>query len=184
MRGNSFSRVVASRLPDRTDLWSAFGAVVFIVFSWSIRGYIFKLPSLLLQFDLLDLVGVFAYMMSIALVESLIVELLLICAAAILPLYWFREGFGYKASVVVFVTAAWIIHFEDIMKYEFPAWSIVIYNIGGLLAILVILILLFHRVKLLQRIMEDFVDRLQVFLYIYPFIGVLSLFIVVLRNLN
>src|SRR5512138_2561192 len=90
-----------TRLPSRRDSLLAFGVVLFAVFGWSIRGFLYKLPSFALYFNLGSNLAIFSYMMAFALLESLLVTGLLIVFSVLLPSSWFRSGFAYKSFIFV-----------------------------------------------------------------------------------
>jgi len=61
------------RLPSNADMFTVLGVVVFIVHSWSVRGFLFKLPSFMLYLSVWDILSVFSYMMAFALLEAMLV---------------------------------------------------------------------------------------------------------------
>jgi len=48
---------LTQRLPSQQDLRVVFSITIFIIFSWSIRGFLYQLPSYLLRLDLIDILG-------------------------------------------------------------------------------------------------------------------------------
>lgn len=99
-----------NRLPERREMRYAYGGIVFLIYSWALRGFFYQLSSLILYHSLEDILSILAYMMALALLESLAVMALSLIVAAVLPGGWFREGFGYKAFLAVFVLPAHFHH--------------------------------------------------------------------------
>ena len=116
---HSFRDWFLSRLPGRRDASLVFGVVLFAVFGWSIRGFLFKLPALALYFGLGANLAVLSYMLSFALLESLLVMLVLLAICALLPPRVLNDGFAYKAFLILAVTIIGLIRFEDYYKVEF-----------------------------------------------------------------
>jgi hypothetical protein len=172
-------------MPSLSEIASIFGVVVFIVHTWSIRGFLYKLPSFLYYFTLGDVLSVLAYMMAFALLESAMVTLGLVILSLVLPVKWFKQGFVYKcfALLVVGVTAS--IWLQLFLKGGLADADYDVIFMGGRISILagIGLVLLFHYVKPLQKFAETFAERLSVFSYLYVPIGMLSLLVVILRNL-
>jgi hypothetical protein len=95
--------VFRERLPTRVEILYVFGGVVFVIYSWAIRGFLYQLSSLRLYHTLGEIFGVFSYLMAFALIESLIIMGGLILMGFILPGKWFREGFAYKGFITTLV---------------------------------------------------------------------------------
>jgi len=123
-------------------------------------------------------------MMSFALFESIFVMFLLVLAGVLFPPAWFRIGFGYKASIAVITGAVEMIRFQDVMKNDFPSWSTIWMHFGIKLVVLIILIFVFHYIEPLQRAMLFVVDQFLVFPFIYLPLGMLSVIVVIIRNIH
>jgi len=171
------------KFPPWSEVQIVFGLLVFAVFSWSIRGFLYKLSAFLLYDSLGDIFGIFSYMMGIALLESAIIMLVLLFLAVILPKGWFRDGFAYKASLLMLMVGGAMIYLQSILTFRLPA-------VRTLVVLLVVpfvawLVLVFLAMKVERfRIGLDFIlDRISVFLYLYVPLGIIGLVVVVFRNL-
>ena len=157
---------------------------VFTVFSWSIRGFLYVLPSILLRYAVMEILAIFFYMMAFALLESLLITGSLIVASAILPGTWFREDFSNKGFLIILVGSTTSVLYQSSLGIELP-------DKGGYLLWLVIpllimvgLSLLAHFVRRLQVVLQSIAERFTVFVYLYIPIGVLGLVVVIFRNLH
>jgi hypothetical protein len=161
----------------------AFGVVVFLVHSWSVRGFLYKVPSFILYYRLGEVIAIFFYMMAFALLESLLVTLGLLAISFLLPANWFRQGFGYKASLTAIVAAAAMIYLQSILGNSLPPAKI--YFEGAVLFVLVmtVLILIANKFKLVQKSMLFVTDRLAIMSFVYVPLGVIGFFVIILRNL-
>jgi hypothetical protein len=171
------------RLPHRKEIISVLGVSLFVCHSWSIRGFLNDLPSLLLYFRSLEIAVIFAYMMAFAFLESLLVTAGLGLVGALLPSKWLKEGFAYKSLIAVLVGAGAAILLQKNLRYDFPSIKmLILYSVVPLILIVVLIVLSWFWSPL-QRILLDVLDRLSIMLYIYVPLGLLSLVVVVFRNL-
>ncbi len=189
----SLRHLIEVRLPVRRDVLLVFGVVLFAVFGWSIRGFLYKLPAFSLYFGLGANLAVLSYMLAFALLESLVVTAVLILAASLLPSGWLRAGFAYKSFLIILVATIAIILFEayyrsdflkDIMAgytYMFPPF---IAGLLGSLLVLTGLLWLFHRYQRLQGYVIYAVEQISLFTYIYVPLGLVGLVVVMVRNLG
>jgi hypothetical protein len=171
------------RLPAREDVFIVLSAILVAVFSWSIRGFFFVYPSLVLRYDAAEVFGIFSYMMAFAFVESILVLGSLIIVSTFMPKKWFREGFSYKGFLAVLVGSIAFIRYQTFLGGELPAVKTIFLLAGESFFVLVCLILLFHFVKRLQTILVSIAERFTVFVFLYIPLGFLGLIVVILRNL-
>ncbi len=189
----SLLHLVQTRLPARRDMLLVFGVVLFAVFGWSIRGFLYKLPAFSLYFGLGANLAVLSYMLAFALLESLAVMALLILLGAALPSGWLRAGFAYKGFLVVLVASVAMIVFDGWYRTGFLKDILAGYTypippfIGGLVAAIAALgalLWLFHRYERLQGYAVYVVEQISLFTYIYVPLGIIGLIVVLVRNLG
>ncbi len=171
------------RAPSREQVLAVLSVVVLAVYSWSLRQFFFKLPSLLYYSTAGDILSVLAYMLVLALFESLFVMAGLIFVSMLLPSKWFRDGFAYKGFLAVLIGALASIHLQKNLPTHFPAMAM-LYSYAGITGlILVASIWLAHVTPQLQRLLLRLVDSISIMTYIYIPLGLVSLAVVVFRNL-
>lgn len=180
------------RLPARSEAIQVFGVVLFTVFGWSIRGFLYKIPSFTLYFGLSSNLAILCYMLAFALLESALVMGLLLVVSVALPSRFYQEGFGYKSFVILLVAAAAAIVFEswyridffkDIMAgldYPLPPFLI---GTAASVVLLAALLWLFGIWPRLQKIAHILMEQFSIFTYIYVPLGLLGLLVVLIRNL-
>ena len=174
------------RLPERNEIYAVLGVVVFVVHSWSMRGFLHEVPSFILYFKIGQILAVFSYMMGFALLESLILTFGLGLLALLLPSGWFKNGFIYKSFITVVLGGVAMLWLENtIMSWnnKFPPVELLLTFAGITLGVWVALLLLFHYVKPLHKPLLFIADRIGVMAYLYIPLGVLGLFVVLIRNL-
>ena len=183
---------IGSRLPVRREVLQVFSVVLFVVFGWSIRGFLYKVPSFTLYFGLTKNLAILCYMFAFALFESLVVTAALLALAALLPARFLHDGFGYKGFLIVLVATVALIVFEGYYKVDYfkdimagDRSSIPPFVEGALasLAVLFGLLWLFHAKPRLQKYARFIMEQFSVFTYIYVPLGLLGLIVVIVRNI-
>ncbi len=188
---NSLFRVIQSRLPERRDALQVFGVVLFAVFGWSIRGFLYKIPSFTLYFGLSTNLAVLCYMLSFALLESLVIIGCLLALAALLPARVLKEGFAYKGFLIVLVAALAMIVFEFWYRVDFfkdmmngQYYMVAPFVMGSVSSIIVLagLLWLFHVRPRWQKYLVYAAEQLGIFTYIYVPLGLIGFLVVLVRN--
>jgi len=175
--------IFKGRLPDRNDLFIVLSVILFAVFSWSIRGFLFIFPSILMRYATVELMGIFSYMMAFATVESLLLFVGLVLTSMLLPRRWLREGFSYKGFLIVLVGSVSAIQYQTFLGKELPEKNVFFLWAGMAIAIAVALCVLSHFVHRLQDILVSIAERFTVFAFLYIPLGILGLAVVAFRNI-
>ncbi len=180
------SAIFRQRLPSRRDLMYGFAASVLLVNVWSILVLLRQVPTLLLRLSLADLVGVIAYNQAFALLESTLVLLALIVLAIILPGRRWRQGFAAYATLLLLVSWPWALVLNLLLLGdEFtnlgPGGSLLL--LAAYLAWVGAAFLLIARHNRLERALTVFIERVVVLSAVYLAVDLMSLVIVLLRNL-
>jgi hypothetical protein len=162
--------IIKQRMPAWREISYVFGGVVFIVYSWSIQGFLYQIPSLILYHQILDILAVLFYLMAFALLESLVVTVVLMLAAFILPGKLFRQGFAFKGFLTAFVFGMAMIVLQNYLyslNYFTPSMNVIYVGLGITVLSLIALILLFQNVPGLLKILLAVEERLQIFIYVF-----------------
>ena len=142
------------------------------------------MPSWALAMDTWTLAGTIAYTQAFALIESMLVLGMMVLVAVILPEKWYRERFVAQSSVAILFAAiaSVLAHFygQDWGMWNargFVTW------LGILFCLILLASLLVSRFERLRRGIEALAERLLVLASVYIFIGVVSLILVLIRNI-
>jgi hypothetical protein len=176
-------QLLSRRLPARRDVGYAYGGVIFLIYTWALRGFFYQLSSLILYHPAGEIFAIFCYMMALALLESLTVLAGLLLLAVILPRAWFARGFAYKGFLTALVSGAGAVALERFLTRGLTQISYLYIGLALCLLVLLVVFLVIERFPRIQRILADLVDRLNLFTYIYLPLGILSLVVVLIRNL-
>lgn len=175
--------MLKSRLPNRDAIASVFAIIAFLVYGWTTVVFLWKLPSWLLFLTLDEILAVFAYSMVSALLESLTALAVLLFACLILPSHWMRDVFVARGTTAalfglgsVMLYMYWFAIVGDDLLPALPLWSL-----GGLLVTL-LFAFLSPRLRVWACAAAWLSDRLIIFLYLFLPLSLVSLLIVIYRN--
>lgn len=179
--GSNKLEIIKNRFPEPSEIFLALGMALFLIHSWSLRMFFFRVPSFLLYMGLDQIGAVLAYMMAFALLESLLVTIILIVIAAILPSNWLKIGFGYKTFIILLVSAVGSYYIQKEIGSAYPGIKRVLIWAGEIAFPMVFLLLLAGYIKPFKKVCQFIVEQISVMVYIYLPIGLLSLVIVAFR---
>lgn len=168
------------RLPQGHDMMLAFAICVFLVFSWSMLIFFEKLQYWMLFLSTSELIGALAYALSFALLESVAIWSAWILASVVLPSRFLRERFVALGGGIIIVSAIWVIadHVYIVRLLEFGLWPFLC--LGSLILVYLVI---FHS-QHLQSFLTSMAERATVLLYLYVPAALVSLVIVIIRNLG
>lgn len=168
------------RLPAKSEIFLALSVVTLLVFSWELRSLFYNAPAFLLSYTLARILSIAAYMLAVALLETLTVTLFAVALAMILPGAILRNGFSYKASFLFIALAVVSIQLQFTMNNQ-PKISYLVGKLVFALFLWLIPVLLVQFFPRIRALVLDLFDRLTIFSYIYLPLGILSLFVMIVR---
>ena len=173
-----------SRLPARTEIFKAFAVCVFLVQVWSIYNVWHAVPSWALAMDTWTLAGTIAYTQAFALIESLLVMGLMVLMAIILPGKWYKERFVAQSSVAIILAAIASV-LAHLYGQDWSMWNTrgFLTWLGILFCLILVASFLVARFKWLERGLEALAERLLILSSVYIAIGLVSLILVLIRNI-
>ncbi len=160
-----------------------FASCVFPVYTWSILMFLRELPAWLLYLSTWDIISVFAYAQTFALLESATILLGLVLWGAILPARLLRDKFVAQGSIGVFLTSGWAIATHIGIVSVWPSEG---FFLGAVLCLASIggFYVLIYRYRRVEEALNSLAERLLVLLYVYVPVSLLSVVIVIFRNLS
>ncbi len=179
---------LASRFPHRNDLKSAFLVCAFPVAIWSWIIFIYDVPSFLHNLRVDQIASVFAYVQVVALIESILLFAMLTLLAVLLPRIAFLDNYLPQVAITALALAFWAIgvHLHD----EQIALGSLSKNQSLLVIWTIVWIVIFLTLSILARfkskansLLLSLVDRMAFVSGIYLFFAIISLPVVILRNL-
>lgn len=122
-------------------------------------------------------------MMVVNLIESALVLLAPVLLSVILPKKWFFERFITKGALLLSLGLGYVMYFDNHLNYQSPFPLTLVYQTPIILAAIVVLVFLVDWIGILDKILIDLSDRLIVFLYISIPVSLISLLVVLIRNI-
>jgi len=188
-RGPEINRTVGGLLPPGHETVAVLGAVVFAIHSWSVRGFLYNLPSFLLKYRTGEILVVFCYHMAFAFLESLIVMAALLGLSALLPAGLLRRGFIYKGLLVLAAACAAAI----LLQYSYVSESFAFEGAGRALfwtrvaagfVVFLLIYLASFKVVSLRKALTWLAEQISVMLFVYLPLDLVGLLVVGFRLLR
>ncbi|HZQ06160.1 MAG TPA: hypothetical protein VFD70_06230 [Anaerolineae bacterium] len=170
-------------MPARRDILLVFAACVVPVFAWALLSYLDAFPGFILRMSIWDLLGSISYVLAIALIESIIFLIPILLSAILLPPRFLKNHFVSIGSLVVLITAAWLMYANRERAYlgTWDTLHLVIVLVLYALSLAIPIALVIHS-KRLEQIIQAAMERVAVLAYIYVAFAFVGLIIVVIRN--
>lgn len=181
----SFKERLFNRVPPTADLWLLFVVCAFPVQLWAFIILFREVPALVVRFTVWDIMSIAAYSQSMALVESIGVWLVLAITAVFLPFPLLRQKLVAKGSLILlFTTLCALGAFYNLEQFltatanQFAVW-VVFY-----LLMIALLCYWVHQSNKLEPRLLTAVSLLSPLVSLYSSVGVISLLIIIGRNLT
>jgi hypothetical protein len=148
-----------------------------------------KVPSLLLNWNALQVTDIFAYTQAFALYESLLFFGFLVFLAFLLPSRLFQKRFVSQATMIAFTLSIWAAGVHLIVRAyarsEPPDWNNLLFYAWciGCLVLLIGLSWLIRTWPTLEKWIIARVEQATLLAYLFVTINVLGLIFVIIRNL-
>ena len=173
----------SSRFPSLQENIQVYAVAATPLYAWSILWLFWQVPSWLNYLTVGEILPIFAYALATNLFESLLILAGLNLLCFLLPQNWFHEWFVARSLLLVLPGLGYLMYFASSFGKEAD------YPIGLLRWSPVVFILFFiaslflSRVFAVRNVAEVIADRLVIFLYLTAPLSLLSLMIVIVRNL-
>jgi hypothetical protein len=165
-------------------MFLVFAVCVIPVHVWLVINFLDQARGIAIRVSTWDFLGVIAYILTFALVESLVVFLAILLIAFILPSRIFRSKFVALSSIVILVATGWFVylqyHDEYIQGRQFVPLAVWGFSFIVVLASSIFLI---HRSRKLEKTFFSLAQRLAILSILYIFVDMLGVTIIILRNL-
>jgi hypothetical protein len=170
------------RFPSVDQLMPVYAVIVTVVYAWSLLKFFWRLPSFLYSSTAGEIVVTYAYLNVVNFLESVVILLIPVALSFVLPDKWFYDRFTSKSVLLVSLLLGYLVYLarhiivEQPFPYTLMKWS----PFFGLL--ILVLVFLLDRIILLSKIAESLANRLVVFLYVFIPVSLISLLVVLFRN--
>jgi hypothetical protein len=172
------------RLPDRQAIFQVYAVIAILFAGWTITAFLWKLSAWLLLLNMGELVTVFSYAMAANFVESLIVLLCILAAAALLPVQFLRDDFVVRGTILSLgMVGALIAFVGGHMRFGLDSGLLLLIAPLSVLFLMGLLLIQSSQPGVVRSAVLWLADRLTVFLLILlPLFALASAYVIV-RNL-
>jgi hypothetical protein len=172
------------RLPAGREMIAVYGLAAIVIHGWTLFGYFYKLPSWYFFMTLGDLLSALAYVMFNCLLECLVIMAALLLASLVLPKKWFRDAFLVTSSSLVLLGLSYMIYIALNLPQNSDTYPAGMVRLIPLISLLILAAgFMPARVPQLRKVIEGLAERAGIFFYIFMPVGLISLGVVLVRNL-
>jgi hypothetical protein len=172
-----------ARFPPRREIILVFVICSVPIHIWAAIALFRAIPSWVLSMSVWDMIGVMAYPLSFALLESCLVLAGLLITAIILPPKLYRNWFVSQSTIIIFLTSIWAVLLQ-IYGQDWGMWSSRgLIGLLPLVVVIIILAILNAKFKRSQNVLEALAERMVVLGFLYVMIDVFFLLVLIFRNL-
>lgn len=172
------------RFPERQQLIYVFLASAFASNVWALYNITQEIPAWILRLSLGEMMGVMAHNLYLALLDSLPIFILLTIASVILPAAWLKKRFVSIGSAVAVLTAVWLIVLHKTNLIGTRDTTGLALWVGSYVVVTAVVYFVIQRNEKANKGVANFVERLALLAGIYIFIDVISIIIVIVRNIG
>jgi len=173
-----------NRLPALSQILSIFGVIALLLYGWTLLWFFWKLPSWEYFMNLGEIATQVAYMMATNLLESLTVLFLMLFLCAVLPAKWFKDFFLSSGASLAILSLGYMMYFSSHIASNDDNYPTNMVRLVPLAGLLILLLAYFTaRVGFMRRLLEGLADRAMIFSYIFLPAGLVSLLVVIVRNI-
>lgn len=173
-----------NRLPTIQQILAVYGVIVLIFYGWTLIWFFWKLPSWEYFLKFGEIFTILAYSMATNLLESLTVLLVPLLLSIVLPKSWFKDFFISRASSLVILGLGFTMFVTKYITSENDYYPQNLVRLIPLVGILILaLTFLIDRIPFLRKLLEGFADQATIFSYVFTPLGLVSLLVVIARNL-
>jgi len=172
------------KIPRLNKLSPVYAIIVLMVYSWTLWWFLWKLSSWLYYLRIDEILVILMYSISVNFIESLSAISLLVGTSLLLPKAWFYDQFVARGTALVLLGLSYLMYLASLFqdKGDFPRTFILRLSVPVILIIL-LLVYISAKVGFIRKVLEEIADRATIFLYLVVPISVISILIVILRNL-
>lgn len=148
---------------------------------WTIFHYLHDFPRFLLMLDFTGIIGLASYFVTIALTDAILLWLFIVFFAIIIPQRFFRENFGLQGAIVTLVLASFVMLFH-LDRLQFSSAQQFYLTALLLVALMIGITYFLPRFPKIHDGATVIIERLTILGYLYIAIDLISLLIVLIRN--
>ena len=172
-----------ARIPSRESIRNIFTTSVIVIQAWAFFNLFREIPAIRLRLEFWDVLGTVAYIQAFALLESLFVTGIIVLLGMLLPNRLRQSKFSALGTTAIVVAACWsiYIHYDLLPLKEWPPLK-VFDRVAILVIGLIITLIPVWYFDQLSTAIDKLIREGFILAQLYSLIGVLSIIIVIIRN--
>ncbi|MBN1305585.1 MAG: hypothetical protein JXA13_14195 [Anaerolineales bacterium] len=174
---------LANRFPQKEELYYIYSVACFLVYTWAIFVFLYFLPGLILNTSQADLFAVFCYGSTIVQLDVLLFTLLAILVILILPPKYTQNKKVAIGAIVVFILFFATLILQALYNIYSPGLTIEILAFLFLMALSGFTVFATIQSESINHTISKIAKRLSLVTFIYVPLWLVSLVVVVIRNL-
>ena len=175
---------ITEKIPKLQDIAPVYAVIVMMIYPWTLSRFFWKLSSWILFASVGDLTALFAYMVVVNLLESILVLLVPLVMSIILPHKWFYDRFKTRSISLVLFGLGFLVYLNRHLHADSPFPLTLVRGIPITAVGILILTFLVDQVSFLRRVLDELANRLTIFLYISIPVSVIALLVVLIRDIT
>jgi hypothetical protein len=175
--------IFRNRFPPRQEVLQVYTIISVPINIWAMIAVLRVVPSWILSMSIWEMIGVMAYPLAFALIESLFIFAILWILAVILPSSVYRARFVSQSTIIALLAATWGIIMQ-LWGQQLRLWTANRF-VGIIILGVLIIVLSFlnaHSEKS-QKTLTMIAERLTILGIFYFIIDIFFLIIVIVNNL-
>lgn len=175
--GTKFFTFSGKYFPSGKNIYLVFSVAAFPIHSWLFIVFLYHFPALIKKGSIWQVIGVFAYSFSLALIESVCLTAFIILIIGIIPISFLKERFVFFGTSLALIFSGWAI-IINIQGQNVQSWLLLP------LITIIFFIFVYSIVRPTQTIKAtSLAERLTVLSTLFLTIDLICIIIIVFRNL-
>ena len=172
-------KFLGNKIPQEKDIVLIISTTAFFIYSWSIIGFLWKLPSWIIFLSIEDIISIAAYIFTTNMFETLFILLIILTLNVVLPSKFFLKRFAARGNAFVISLTIWaaIIHYS--IAEELFTNDRLIFTVGVIsLFSTILFVYLAGRISRLEQALVSLSNRFSAFLYLWIPLSVIGFVLV------
>ena len=174
---------LSKRFPSILQLMPVYAIIIAFIYPWSLIRFFWRLPSFLNYATIGEIGVTYAYLVMFNFLESVVIVLVPIAMSIILPENWFHERFVTKSILLVSLGLGYLVYVASHIVAGAPFPYDLFRWMPAICGLILALVFLLDRIAFLRQILIEISDRFVIFLYISIPVSIISLLVILIRNI-
>lgn len=173
-----------NRFPTLSQILAVYGVIALMIYGWTLMWFFWNLPSWEYYLTIGEISSILAYSSAVNFAESLSVMVGLLFFSLILPQKWFRNVFPSHATLLAIFSLGYAMYFASHISSNENSYPASMVRLVPVIVILIlVLTFLLGTIGPVRKLIGILADHASIFSYIFLPLGLISVLIVIVRNI-